>query len=487
MFAFPIALPPGVAQAVSPTIYRACSPRLPQLVSRQRWSRSRNARLRRGRLPVPRKRIHEIRDPIHVFVHLDSEDRRVLDSGPVQRLRHIRQLAMTYFVYPGATHSRLEHSLGVMHVAGRIFDVVTSAPTRHDVVRDLLDEYVPDDLQRAYWRKALILAALCHDIGHVPFSHGLEELLPEGVNHETITKELILDSELRDIWPHALGPAGINPEHVVKIALGEESASKAFPTPVTFSPWERVLSEIVVGDIFGSDRIDYLLRDSHHAGVAYGRFDHHRLIETLRLLPERPNSDVVVLGVQGGGIHSAEALLLARHFMFSQVYFHPVRQIYDEHMKDFLRARYQRGVLYQQHQNYTDNQILSDLQLAAFEAGALGHEHARRILRREHFRVLYRRDPIDARVNPMAIEQVAAASRERYGSENVRYIPTQRSASGPIGFPVEIDGEVQAAESNSDVLIQIPTLYANFVYIAPELLDEAKKWLAKDKSKVIEV
>ncbi len=394
---------------------------------------------------------------------------------------------MTYFVYPGATHSRLEHSLGVMHVAGRIFDVVTSASTRHSVVRDLLDEYIPDELRRAYWRKSLVLAALCHDIGHVPFSHGLEELLPEGVNHEVITKELILNSDLRDIWPHALGPAGIDPEHIVKLALGEESASKAFPHPVTFSPWERVLSEIIVGDIFGSDRIDYLLRDSHHAGVAYGRFDHHRLIETLRLLPERPDSDVVVLGVQGGGIHSAEALLLARHFMFSQVYFHPVRQIYDEHMKDFLRARYPRGVLYEKHQQYTDNEILSDMQLSALDPKAAGFEHALRIMQRQHFRVLYRRDPLDARANPMAIDQVAAATEERYGKANVRYVPTQRSASGPIGFPVEIDGEVQPAESNSDVLIQIPTLYANFVYIAPELLDDAKKWLAREKTKIIEV
>jgi HD superfamily phosphohydrolase len=394
---------------------------------------------------------------------------------------------MTYLIYPGACHSRLEHSLGVMHVAGRIFDVVTSSPTRHNVVRDLLEEYVPDELRRAYWRKALCLAALCHDIGHVPFSHGLEELLPPGVNHETITKELILDSELRDIWPHALGPAGIDPEHIVKLALGEESASKAFPSPVTFTPWERVLSEIIVGDVFGSDRIDYLLRDSHHAGVAYGRFDHHRLIETLRLLPERPDSDVVVLGVQGGGIHSAEALLLARHFMFSQVYYHPVRQIYDEHMKDFLRARYERGVLYEKHQQYTDNEILSDLQLSALDPEAAGHEHAQRIMQRRHFRVLYRRDPVDAQFNPMAIDQVAAAAVNRYGQANVRYVTTKRSASGPIGFPVEIDGEVQAAESNSDVLIQIPTLYANFVYIAPEQLEDAKKWLKQEKSGIVAV
>ena len=71
------------------------------------------------------KNIHEIRDPIHVFIRLDSDERKVLNSPPFQRLRHIHQLALTYLVYPGATHKRFEHSLGVMELASRIYDVVT--------------------------------------------------------------------------------------------------------------------------------------------------------------------------------------------------------------------------------------------------------------------------------------------------------------------------------------------------------------------------
>jgi uncharacterized protein len=83
------------------------------------------------------KHIHEIRDPIHVFIRLDTVERKVLDSRPFQRLRDIHQLALSYLVYPGATHRRFEHSLGVMELAGRVFDVVTAEPNRHGTIRDL--------------------------------------------------------------------------------------------------------------------------------------------------------------------------------------------------------------------------------------------------------------------------------------------------------------------------------------------------------------
>jgi uncharacterized protein len=127
--------------------------------------------------------LHEIRDPIHVFVRLDSHEREVLNSRPFQRLRHIHQLALTYLVYPGATHKRFEHSLGVMELAGRVFDVLTSRANVTDEMRRGLTSLNNDDELR-YWRRALRMAALCHDIGHLPFSHAAEkELLPSGWDH----------------------------------------------------------------------------------------------------------------------------------------------------------------------------------------------------------------------------------------------------------------------------------------------------------------
>jgi HD superfamily phosphohydrolase len=120
--------------------------------------------------------MHEIRDPIHVFIHYDEDERAVLNSRPFQRLRHIHQLAMSYLVYPGATHKRFEHSLGVMELATRVYDVVTNHEAVTDEIRALLPEIENDD-KRHYWRRVLRMAALCHDLGHLPFSHAAEEAL----------------------------------------------------------------------------------------------------------------------------------------------------------------------------------------------------------------------------------------------------------------------------------------------------------------------
>jgi HD superfamily phosphohydrolase len=178
----------------------------------------------------------------------------------------------------------------------------------------------------------LRMAALCHDIGHLPFSHAAEkELLPAEYDHERLTKELIYSPEMRQIWESMTPP--LRPDDIVKLAVGPKKAD----TPL--NNWEAVLAEIIIGDAFGADRMDYLLRDSYHAGVAYGTFDHHRLINTLRILPaEYQESDEPALGLEDGGLESSEGLMLARHFMYQQVYFHPIRRAYDIHLKDFLAA-----------------------------------------------------------------------------------------------------------------------------------------------------
>ena len=215
------------------------------------------------------KHHHEFRDPIHTFISVRTDERKVIDSRPFQRLRHTHQLALSYLVYPGATHKRFEHSLGVMELASRIFDVVTQPEhVHHDSVRDI----IPDAEARSYWRSVLRMAALCHNIGHLPFSHAAEkELLPVDYDHERLTKELICSDEMEQIWKSMAPP--LMSEHIVKLAVGPKKAA-----PIELSPWETVLAEMIVGDAFGADRMDYLLRDSYHAGVPYGTFDHERLI-----------------------------------------------------------------------------------------------------------------------------------------------------------------------------------------------------------------
>ena len=109
-------------------------------------------------------------------------------------------------------------------------------------------------------------------------------------------------------------------------------------------PWKTLLNEIVCRDTFGADRIDYLLRDSLHVGVAYGQFDLDRLIAGLIPVID-PNDGEIAVGLDIGAIHAAETLLLARYFMYTQVYFHDVRRAYDLHLKEFYKVGFLKGIL----------------------------------------------------------------------------------------------------------------------------------------------
>ena len=353
------------------------------------------------------KIFHEIRDPVQGFITIDSPERDVLDTPPVQRLRHIHQLAMGYLVYPGATHKRFEHALGVMELAGRVYEVITRTDLVSEQVRNLFGAIGNED-QRRYWRRVVRMAALCHDIGHLPFSHAAEEdLFPEDFKHEHMTAALIKSSELRQIWENLIPP--LNTDHILKLSVG-----KRYLPDVQFSPWEELLSEIIVGNAFGVDRMDYLLRDSLHVGVQYGRFDHNRLIESLRILPTTDYSTdsatipPATLGLEQGGIQSAEALSLARYQMFSQVYFHPVRRAYDLHLKDFLLEWLPGGKFSidpPEHLKLSDIEVLAAIRKHSSE----GSDSAMRIANRQHFKVAYSRNSGDQELNLEASECIHRA------------------------------------------------------------------------------
>lgn len=434
------------------------------------------------------KHWHEIRDPIHVFVHLDTDERKVLDSRPFQRLRHISQLALTYLIYPGATHKRFEHSLGVMELAGRVFDTITSESNVTDEVRELVPEITRAD-ERNYWRRVLRMAALCHDIGHLPFSHAAEdELLPTGWSHERLSRILIENDLMTSIWK-GMRPL-LDPEHIVKVAIGARKTKD-----LEFTKWERILSEIIVGDAFGVDRIDYLLRDSHHSGVAYGKFDHYRLIDELRILPSNQGSTEPALGIAEGGIYSAEALTLARYFMFSQVYYHPIRLIYDRHLKDFLVEWLGEGNLFQGgtfpitvegHLQITDNEVNAALLSAASIPSARGHDAARRIVDRKHFHVLYERNPKDIVLNSNPGEVIANAASNKFGHENVRY-SKPKIKDIAADFPVRTrDGRIVPAIAISEVLTNLKPVAIDYVFIDPDFLKDANEWLVKERQKILE-
>lgn len=367
-----------------------------------------------------------------------------------------------------------------MELASRVFDIVCHSRNFDEEIAKRLPELRQQD-KLSYWKRVLRMAALCHDTGHLPFSHAAEEqLLPDGWDHERLTRELIMSQEMRLIWDSVIPP--LNPEHIVKVAIGPRKAKD-----LRFSDWETILAEIIVGDALGVDRMDYLLRDSYHIGVSYGRFDHYRLIDTMRILIS-PDTDQPALGIEEGGVQSAEALLLARYLMYSQVYFHSIRRIYDIHLRDFLQAWLPNGrfsVDLDEHLRMTDNEINRVIDAVARDRAAAGHDSAKRIVNHAHFKVFYERHPKDVSVNPGAVSLVFEAAMQEFGAENVRCDQYTQKGGG-VDFPVLMkDGKPISSLSRSGVLQAIPVVATGYAYIVPEKQADAEEWLSRNRQRII--
>lgn len=435
----------------------------------------------------------EIRDPIHVFVRLADSEQAIIDSRPFQRLRDIHQLALTYEVYPGATHRRFEHSLGVMELASRIFDVVTDPAHRET---EAARRVVPEDRDElGYWRRVLRAAALFHDVGHLPFSHATEHLLPEGFeDHEEFSRAHILSDPMREIWMGTTPP--LRAEDVAKVAIEPREGQ-------LLEPWTAILNELITGRVFGADRMDYLLRDSHHVGVAYGRFDHYRLIDTLRILrpptqgPQeertQTGSEAPELGITKGGLQVAESLLLARYSMFTQVYYHRTRRAYDVHLADFLTEWLDRGHFsndLEHHLAIADDTVMAAIHKAARTTGTrkrLLRELAQRIVERSaRFKTLYERSHADVEINADAAQIIALAAEKEFGQDMVRFDAGGKDSSSEV-FPVrERNGTIVASTGASEVLSKVPASRYEYVFIHPAKLGDAKNWLAINKEDLLQ-
>jgi HD superfamily phosphohydrolase len=251
-----------------------------------------------------------LRDPIHVYVRADELESAVLRTRPLQRLRWVRQLGLAHLVFPGAEHSRFSHALGAMELAGRVYDALAEKSP------DLLDTD-----PRCPERRRVRLAALVHDVGHAPFSHSAEELFEDGLSHEDMTLRLLRTPELaRALEPGASD--GVTVEHVARILNGQGAET------------ERLLAQVVSGEL-DVDKMDYLLRDSLYCGVRYGNYDLGRLLETIVPLRD-PATREWGIGIDEGGVHALEALVLARYYMFTQVYFNVTGKVLELHLNEWL-------------------------------------------------------------------------------------------------------------------------------------------------------
>jgi HD superfamily phosphohydrolase len=273
--------------------------------------------------------IYQVRDPIYGFIPFNELEKAVIAHPSFQRLRRIKQLGTADMVYPGAVHTRFEHSLGVMHLATLMYDSMI----KNEKNRRILEEKKRySDAGFGRNRQLIRLAALLHDIGHAPFSHASEDIMPLDENgrpykHEyysikiikVILKDLIEQNQFNE------SNFSVSATDVAGLIEGSSSlGSKLF--------WK-----ILISSQLDADRGDYLLRDSHHVGVKYGIYDHLRLINTLSLGID-PESDEVVLGIDEGGWHVAEALVIARYQMFTQVYFHKTVRAYQYHLEGAMKS-----------------------------------------------------------------------------------------------------------------------------------------------------
>ncbi len=268
--------------------------------------------------------ICRVRCPVHGFIHYSKNEQKLIDHRLFRRLRFIKQLALTDYVYPGATHTRFEHCLGVMHVATLAFDQLASKAgvTLEEVFRNV-PELATETLAKA--RQAVRLAALLHDVGHAAFSHAAEEVIHEDSSHEELTVEIIKQQELLGGIIDGTFFPGCS-----------SVVSRIIKGGADLEPQLKVLKDIVSGQM-DADRTDYLLRDSHHCGVEYGVFDYRRMVECLAIL--RGPGDSLEIALERDGLHTFEALILARYQMNSQVYFHRIRRIYDYYLRQYFMAK----------------------------------------------------------------------------------------------------------------------------------------------------
>jgi HD superfamily phosphohydrolase len=287
---------------------------------------------------------------------------------------------------------------------------------------------------------------------------------------------------MEEIWAAMTPP--LRADHIVKLAVGPKRAESELTN------WETILSEIIVGDAFGADRMDYLLRDSYHAGVSYGTFDHHRLINTLRILPaEYEGSDEPALGLEAGGLESSEGLMIARHFMYKQVYLHHIRRIYDIHLKDFLvewlpDKKFSTNL--KKHLNISDVEVFSAIRKAYEKKTSPLHSLARRIQCREHFRRFYEAAPSDTEGGKLIPGKVIAkAAIKKFNPKLIRYdyIPAKSTAPN---FPVlRYDGKIQSSLQLSQILARMPEIGVDIVYCDKSIREDAIEWRNEKKDKLL--
>ena len=276
---------------------------------------------------MPISRLREIRDPIHGAIRIDEQERAVIDHPFVQRLRGIRQLGFSQVPFPGATHSRYAHSLGVMELAGRAFDAIFS------------DGPFSTRRRRRQLRHCVRMAALCHDLGHGPFSHAAEFAMPplpelgitiynpdrissRRASHEDYTIAILTRSSLAQVISDSFA---FTPRHIAALISPDVSVEDDFFTDRGHD-LRGILSQLISSNL-DADRLDYLIRDSYYTGASYGRIDVPWLVNNMGRHVDEDGR--VSMALDRRALFAFDNFMVARYHMFLMVYFHQKSVAYE--------------------------------------------------------------------------------------------------------------------------------------------------------------
>lgn len=416
------------------------------------------------------KRKYEIlRDPIHGFIKLNELEVDLINTMPFQRLRNIRQLAFTNYVYHGGEHSRFGHSLGVMEFATKIFDTLIY---KHNKELNWNEERTKKN------RQILRLAALLHDIGHPPFSHASEKLFPIDKNnikldHEYYIPEIIKATEISSLIDLYKDENNVSSEDIVKFFINPTSDDMPF------------LKQFIKGDI-DADRMDYLLRDSVYTGVHYGKYDYERLINTLCLYKDEEEENFK-LAIEYGGIHALEAMILARYFMFTQVYFHRTRRAYDYHLIEFLKSTIE---IYPDLNSIKDYLYWDDIEiLKLLKDKKDDNDHANRIFYRKHYKKAFSslEHPVDKEM--ILCDWLKEKVIKEFSEENIFFDTADKA---PHKFEskdfivLDANGKKQRISNMSGIIKNLKKIHKFRIYTSEKNRDKLEKFCDKwwkDKAK----
>jgi len=407
-----------------------------------------------------------IKDPLYGYIRLTEIERNVIDTLAVQRLRRIRQLAGAEFVYPAANHTRFEHVLGTMYLAGVVSDNLPVPLT--------VDE-----------RQKIRLAALLHDVGHAPFSHLFEPLLLKYMrrNHEDMSRWIIADSTLGDV----INEQGIDAKELSGLAVGKPSKN------------EKPFLGQIISSSFDVDKMDFVVRDSYHTGAGYGSVDVFRLIYTMDVLNGNLAADITALP-------TLESLILARLESFKTIYFHRASRAVQMMLVKALEAAKDDLDILQartpdEYLEWDDYTVWSKLYANKFSREIVKEIASRKLLKCAYERTFYARDELvssvftNESVRLKLEEEIASKAKVSRSSVGID-VPSLPSVPyhyamdiGPIDIPMfsrnrsgektpEKIGKLSRVVDDLQVFMNIIRVYTNGQY-REQVSDAAAKVLGE--------